>query len=108
MLDSLLFNSMQVTRDQLYDVRQPVLANRGNHIDGNLVFDVLPVAVVGDAAGVDAVRIRMLRVHDSVILLRFVSRLCFTLLDDVELRAGFIDVLIAHDSSLDVNVETFA
>lgn len=99
---------MQVTRDQLYDMRQPVLANRGNHIDGDLVFDVLPVAVVGDAAGVDAVRICMLWVHDSVILLSFVSGLCFTLLYDVELCAGLIDVLIAHDSSLDVNVETFA
>ena len=108
MLDSLLFDGVQITRDQLNDVSEPVLANRGNHVNRDLVLNVLSVAVVRDAASVDAVRVSILWVHDSVILLSLISRLTFTLFDDIKLGASLIDVLITNDSSLDIDVETFA
>jgi len=44
--------------------------------------------------------------HHSVVLFGFISGLDFLL--DVQLGASFVDILVANDSSLNINVEALA
>lgn len=97
---------MKVAWNQLNDMGQPVLANWGDHVNRNFIFNVLSVPVVGDSASVDASRVRILGVHHSVVFLRLVSRLDIGLLCNVKFGTGLIHILIANDSCLNVNVET--
>ena len=39
---------MEVAWDQLNDVREPVLANRCDNIDRDLIVNILAIALIGD------------------------------------------------------------
>jgi hypothetical protein len=76
---------MQVTRNEFYDVSEPVLTDRSNDIDLDLVLNILSVPPVGDLTGTH-VRITKCRLsHDSLILLGLVGRLNVLFAYDVQL-----------------------
>jgi hypothetical protein len=54
---------MKVSRDQLNDVRKPVLANGSNNFYWNLIVDILAIPLVGDLASLNSFLVCALRVH---------------------------------------------
>ena len=66
---------MQVARDQFNDVGELVLANWCDHIYGDLIVDVLAVALVGHSAALHEALVLRPRVHVVVILLLLVGAL---------------------------------
>ena len=64
---------MQIARDQLDDVGEPVLSDWSNHINGYFILDILTVASVGDFSGFDSSRIGVLRIDESFVFLLFVG-----------------------------------
>ena len=98
---------MQVSRDKLNDMGEPILADGGDNVDRDLILDVLPVAVVGDLASGDFAEVRVVWVHNCFILLCFVCRFGVSVVDDVKFSASVIDVLVPYDTSFYINVEAF-
>lgn len=99
---------MQVARNKFNDVRQPVLADWSNHVDRDLVLNVLAVALVRDFASLDPARVAVRGVHDGFVLFFLVGRLDVVLIDDVQLGAGVVDVLVAHVAEFHIDVEAFS
>ena len=54
---------MKVPRDQLNDVRKPVLADGSNYVYWDLIVDILPIPLVGDLASLNSPLVCALRVH---------------------------------------------
>jgi len=106
-LDAVLLNGVQVARDQLNDVSKPVLADGGDHIYGDLILNVLAVPVVRDAASIDSGRVCVAGVHASVVLFRFICGLNIAVSHDIKLSSSLVDVFVAHNASLNVDVEAF-
>lgn len=96
---------MQITRNQLNDVRQPVLSNRRNHVNRDLVFDVLTVAIVTHSACVNPARVSILRVHHGIVLLGFLCGLYVCFFSDVKLGTSLTNILVAHNSCFDIDIE---
>jgi hypothetical protein len=99
---------MQVTRNEFYDVSEPVLTDRSNDIDLDLVLNILSVPPVGDLTGTH-VRITKCRLsHDSLILLGLVGRLNVLFAYDVQLGSCIVDVLESNRAGIHINVEALS
>jgi len=107
-LNTFLVDSVKVTRDQLNDMGKPVLADGSNHIDLNLVLNVLTVTMEGDLAGTDVLVTQNLFAHDSIVLLLLISRTDVVVAHDLELGTTVVDVLITYGAGINIDVETFA
>ena len=59
---------MQVARNELDDVREPVLPDRGNDVHRNLILNVLPVSLLADLSRLDVAFIDTLGVEECVVL----------------------------------------
>ena len=107
-LDSLFLNGMQVPRNEFYDVSEPVLTDRSNDVDLDLVLNILSVSPVGDLTGTH-VRITKCRLsHDSLILLGLVGRLNVLFAYDVQLGSCIVDVLESNRAGIHINVEALS
>jgi len=96
---------VQITRNQLDDVRQPVLSNWRNHVNRNLIFDVLTVAIVTHSACVNPSRVGILRVHHSIVLFGFLCGLHVCFFSNVKLGTRLINIFVAHNSCFDIDIE---
>ena len=96
---------MQITRNQLDYVSQPVLSNGRNHVNRDLVFDILTVAIVTHSASVDPSRVSILRMHHRIVLFCLVCGLHVCLFSNVKLSASLTNILVAHNSCFDIDIE---
>ena len=86
-LNAFLLDGMQITGDQLNDMSEPVLADGCNHIDLDLILDILSVSMVRDLTGMHVRVSQNLVVHDGFILLVLVGGVDVVLINDVQLGA---------------------
>ena len=108
LFNSLLVDSVKVARDQLNDMGEPVLTDGGDHVDLDLILDVLAVAVERNLASLDVRVTEGLVVDHCLVLLLLTSGVDVVFVDNVKLRALIVDVLVAHGPLVNIDVETFA
>ena len=88
---------MEVSWDQLDNMRQPVLSDWCDHIDRDLILNVLSVPRIRDLSGLDSSLVSSLWVDEGFVLLLLISWLdhrdnsIWALTDDI-LFATFLDV----------------
>ena len=86
---------------------EPVLTDGCNHIDLDLVFDILSVSVVRDLTGMCVRVAQNLVVHDGFILLILVGGVDVVLINNIQLGACVMDILKLHFTRVYIDVETF-
>lgn len=102
---------MEVSWDQLDNMRQPVLSDWCDHIDRDLILNVLSVPRIRDLSGLDSSLVSSLWVDEGFVLLLLISWLdhrdnsIWALTDDI-LFATFLDVFEFDDSGLAIDVES--
>jgi hypothetical protein len=107
-LDALFFDVVEISRDELDDVSEPVLADRCDDVHRNFTLNVLTVAGVGLASSLNASDISVLRVHNRHVFLSFVCGLNIVFSDNIELAPGVTNVLVFDNADLGVDVESFS
>lgn len=103
---------MEVARDQLNDVSEPVLPDRSNDVHRDLVLNVLAIPLVTDLSGLDAALIDALWVEESIVLLlavgrfdRSEARVRTSASSDAELGDTSIHVLVLDNTLVSVDIE---
>lgn len=99
---------MEISRDELNNVSQPILADRSDDIDRNLTLNVLTVARVGFTSGLDASTISVLRVDDRHIFFSFICGLNVVFANDIKLTSSLTHILVLNDTDVSVDVESLS
>ena len=75
---------------------EPILANRCDDINLDLIMDVLLIAMIRDSAGLHFRVTQVCIAHVSIVLLFLVSWLDSLVRERVQLGSIFVDILVPH------------
>lgn len=110
---------MEIAWDQFDDVGEPVLADWGDYVVRDFVFDILAVAFVGDFTGFDAAGVALFGAqHERCLLFELllgnfvlfilVSWFNFPFSNDIQFSAGLVHIFVPHNTGVNIDVESLA